>query len=74
VHTKAEALDYLEIYKAEVKNYLERKIKCLRLDRGGEYFPKFFLMYSVRNIGLFMRGRLSFHPNQTGLPRGKTAC
>jgi hypothetical protein len=40
--TKDEALDYFKIYKVEVKNQLERKIKCLRSDHGGEYFPKVF--------------------------------
>jgi transposase InsO family protein len=40
--TKDEALDYLKIYKAEVENQLEGKIKRLRLDRGSEYFSKVF--------------------------------
>src|SRR3954467_5073394 len=42
LQTKDEALDYFKIYKAEVENQLERKIKRLRSDRGGEYFPKIF--------------------------------
>jgi hypothetical protein len=33
-----EALHYFKTYKAEVENQLERKIKRLRSDRGGEYF------------------------------------
>jgi hypothetical protein len=37
--TKDETLDYIKIYKAKVKNQLERKIKHLRLDHGGECFP-----------------------------------
>jgi hypothetical protein len=37
--TKDEALDYFKIFKAEAENQLERKIKRLRSDRGGEYFP-----------------------------------
>jgi transposase InsO family protein len=40
--TKDEALDYFKIYKAEVENQLERKIKRLRSDHGGEFFPKVF--------------------------------
>ena len=40
--TKDEALEYFKIYKTEVENQLERKIKRLRSDRGGEYFPKIF--------------------------------
>jgi hypothetical protein len=40
--TKDEALDYFKIYKAKVENQLERKIKRLRSDHGGEFFPKVF--------------------------------
>jgi len=40
---KDEVLHYFKIYKAEVENQLERKIKHLRSDRRGEYFSnKFF--------------------------------
>jgi len=34
--TKDETLHYFKTYKAEVENQLERKIKRLRSDRGGE--------------------------------------
>jgi transposase InsO family protein len=40
--TKDDALDYFKIYKAEVENQLDRKIKRLRIDRGGKFFPKVF--------------------------------
>jgi hypothetical protein len=40
LRTKDEALDYFKICKAEVENQIERKIKLLRSDHGGEYFPK----------------------------------
>jgi hypothetical protein len=33
-----EALHYFKTYKVEVENQLERKIKRLKSDRGGEYF------------------------------------
>jgi hypothetical protein len=69
---KDEALNYFKIYKAEVETQLEKKIKRLRSDRG-EYFANKF-DYSVRNMALFMRGRLPIHPNQTGLPKGRIAC
>jgi hypothetical protein len=39
---KDEALHYFKTYKAEVENQLERKIKRLRSDRGGEYFSSDF--------------------------------
>ena len=40
--SKDETLDYIKIYKAEVENQLKRKIKRIRSDRGGEYFPRLF--------------------------------
>ena len=36
--TKDEALHYFKIYKAEVENQLEKKIKRIRSGHGGEYF------------------------------------
>ena len=42
LNTKDEALHYFKIYKAEVENQLEKKIKRVRSDRGGEYFSKEF--------------------------------
>jgi len=40
--TKDEMLNYFKHYKAKVENQLKRKIKRLRSDRGGEYFPRLF--------------------------------
>ena len=40
--TKDEALHYFKVYKTEVENQLEKKIKRLRSDRGGEYFSNEF--------------------------------
>ena len=34
----------LKIYKAKVENQLERKIKRVRSDRGGEYFSNLFTL------------------------------
>jgi hypothetical protein len=42
LRTKDEALYYFKIYKAKVENQLERKVKRLRSDHDGEYFPKIF--------------------------------
>jgi hypothetical protein len=36
--SRDEALYYFKIYKAEVENQLEKKIKRLQSDLGGEYF------------------------------------
>jgi hypothetical protein len=43
--SKDEALHYFKTYKAEVENQLERKIKRLRSDRGGEYFSGDFFCF-----------------------------
>ena len=40
--TKDEVLHYFKVYKAEVENQLEKKIKRLRSDCGGEYFSNQF--------------------------------
>ena len=42
---KDEALDHFKIYKAKVVNQLERKIKRIRTDRGGEYFSSDFNLF-----------------------------
>ena len=52
--SKDEALHYFKVYKAEVENQLERKIKRVRSDRGGEYFSNEFNFF-VRSMALFMR-------------------
>ena len=41
VTSKNEALDKFKEYKLEVKNQLERTIKIVRSDRGGEYEGQF---------------------------------
>ena len=43
--SKDEALHYFKIYEAEVENQLERKIKRVRSDRGGEYFSNLFTSF-----------------------------
>jgi transposase InsO family protein len=49
--TKDEALHYFKIYKAKVENQLEKKVKLLRSDRGGEYFSNdFFEFCAVHGI------------------------
>jgi transposase InsO family protein len=47
--TKDEAFNYFKTYKAEVENQLERKIKWLRSDRGGEYFSNAFDEFCVEH-------------------------
>jgi hypothetical protein len=45
IKIKDEALDCFKIYKTEDENQLERKIKCVRSDRGGEYLSNDFGEY-----------------------------
>ncbi len=37
INSKSELFDKFKFYKVEVENQLERKIKILRSDKGGEY-------------------------------------
>ena len=36
----SQALDVFKAYKAEVENQLNKKIKAVRSDRGGEYYGR----------------------------------
>jgi hypothetical protein len=46
---KDEALNYFNIYKAEVENRLKKKIRRLGLDRCGEYFSIEFSHFCANN-------------------------
>ena len=39
--SKDEAIEKFKVYKSEVENQLNKKIKVLRSDRGGEYVSPF---------------------------------
>jgi len=41
IHEKSQSLDIFKIYKAEVENHQNRKIKIVRSDRGGEYYDRY---------------------------------
>jgi hypothetical protein len=59
--SKDEALYYFKIYKAEVENQLEKKIKQLRSDRGGEYFSNEFSEFCAEH-GIFHERTPSYSP------------
>jgi hypothetical protein len=59
--TKDEALNYFKAYKDEVKNQLERKIKWLRFDQGGEYFSSEFSKFCVEH-GIIHGRTLPYSP------------
>jgi transposase InsO family protein len=68
--TKDEALDYFKIYKAEVENQLERKIKRLRSDRGGEFFPKVFDDFCTEH-DIFHERTPPYSPESNGIAERK---
>ena len=41
IHEKSESLDVFKRFKAEVENQLDRRIKSVRSDRGGEYYGRY---------------------------------
>ena len=41
LYEKSESLKAFEIYKAEVEKRLDRQIKVVRSDRGGEYYERY---------------------------------
>jgi len=41
LHDKSQAVNALEIYINEVERQLDRKVKVVRLDRGGEYYGRY---------------------------------
>ena len=51
IFEKSKALEVFEIYKRELENQLERKIKVVRSVRGGEYYGKYD--QTSRHLGPF---------------------
>jgi hypothetical protein len=65
-----EALDHFKIYKAEVETQLERKIKRLRSDRGGEYFPLIFDEFCAEH-GIIHERTPPYSPQSNGVAERK---
>jgi hypothetical protein len=70
LNTKDEALNYFKAYKAEVENQLERKIKRLRSDRGGEYFSSKFSKSCVEHSIIHERTP-RYSPQSNGIAEKK---
>ena len=60
----------LKIYKAEVENQLERKIKRVRSDRGGEYFSNNFTSFCEEH-GIIHERTPSYSPQSNGVAERK---
>ena len=41
IHEKSQAVDTLEVYINEVERQLDRKVKIVRSDRGGEFYGRY---------------------------------
>ncbi|GJU64837.1 retrovirus-related pol polyprotein from transposon TNT 1-94 [Tanacetum coccineum] len=75
IKEKSESLDVFKIFKAEVENQLNRKIKIVRSDRGGEYYGKHFdLGQSLRLFTLYCQENeivnhftMPYTPQQNGV-------
>jgi transposase InsO family protein len=67
---KDEAFNYFKTYKAEVENQLERKIKRLKSDRGGEYLSNVFYEICVEH-GIVHERTPLFSPQSNGIAERK---
>jgi len=68
--SKDEAFSLFKCYKSTVENQKEKKIKILRSDRGGEYFPTEFTLYCEEN-GIIHQTSAPYTPQQNGLAERK---
>jgi transposase InsO family protein len=68
--TKDEALNYFKAYNAEAENQLERKIKRLRSDRGGEYFSNTVDEFCVEDV-IVHEMTLPYSPQPKGIAERK---
>jgi hypothetical protein len=75
MRTKDEALEHFKIYKAEVENQLDRKIKRLRSDRGGEYLSNLFSKYCAES-GIIHETTAPYSPQSNGVAerKNRTVC
>jgi transposase InsO family protein len=71
IKTKDEALNCFKIYKADVENQLERKIKRFRSDRGGEYLSNDFSEYCAEH-GIIHETIAPYSPQSNGVGERKT--
>jgi transposase InsO family protein len=68
--SKDEALHYFKIYKAEVENQLERKIKRVRSDPGDKYFSNLFTSFCEQH-GVIHERTPPYSPQSNGVAERK---
>jgi transposase InsO family protein len=68
--SKDEVLHYIKIYKAEVEIQLERKIKRVRSDHGGEYFSNIFALFCEEH-GIIHERTPPYSPQLNGVAERK---
>jgi hypothetical protein len=65
--SKDEILENFKIYKTEVENQCDARIKCLRSDRGGEFhFPSY-----CESVGIIHETSIAYTPQQNGVAERK---
>jgi transposase InsO family protein len=65
--SKDEVLKNFKVYKTEVENQYDVRIKCLRSDRGGEYyFPSY-----CESVGIIHETSIAYNPQQNGVVERK---
>jgi hypothetical protein len=68
--SKDEAFHYFKIYKAEIENQLESKIKWVQSDRGGEYFSNEFSEFCAEH-GIIHERTPPYSPESSGIAERK---
>ena len=68
--TKDEAFHYFKNFKVEVENQIERKIKRLRDDSGGEYIFNEFCKFCVEH-GIIHEVTPPYSPQSNGVAKRK---
>ena len=70
MRNKDESFDMFKHYKTKVENQNDRKIKILRSDKGGEYFPNDFSTFCEKH-GIIHQSSAPYTPKRNDLAEKK---